>query len=281
MIVLVVLFIQLIWLGEFMRGRIKKLHKKPFILISIMSLIFVIIIQKMFNLQYLNYPNYIYSKYGITIIQLQFMNFVALLELMLFITIYLFNVGGRTSTNLNIPVSNVKFLGNNNMFNGKITFEKVSVLISTLSIFGLFVLSTSVFLDWTKLSSTSREGYEAKVGKDYKYIELISTKTSKDVKIIHPPQGNTWPAIGNQPLIRYFLYPRILISGALIDNNEITQEIGEAYFIEINSDNNLTHWPLLETEKMSVTFNETYSVKYEKLDVIFMSDYNTIYKITF
>lgn len=199
MIVLVVLFIQLIWLGEFMRGRIKKLHKKPFILISIMSLIFVIIIQKMFNLQYLNYPNYIYSKYGITIIQLQFMNFVALLELMLFITIYLFNVGGRTSTNLNIPVSNVKFLGNNNMFNGKITFEKVSVLISTLSIFGLFVLSTSVFLDWTKLSSTSREGYEAKVGKDYKYIELISTKTSKDVKIIHPPQEIHGPQLETNP----------------------------------------------------------------------------------
>ncbi len=49
----------------------------------------------------------------------------------------------------------------------------------------------------------------------YDYVLFIKDSTSEDAVIYHPPQVKPWEFEGSQVLLRYFLYPRILISGAI------------------------------------------------------------------
>src|SRR3990170_2329783 len=82
----------------------------------------------------------------------------------------------------------------------------------------------------------------------------------------------TGPAIGNQPVLRYFLFPRTLISGALLDNQEFAQQIGIAYFVEIDPLSHLTHWPKIDERNKTIIFDERTEIKYKTIETVFKSD---------
>jgi hypothetical protein len=58
------------------------------------------------------------------------------------------------------------------------------------------------------------EKMELTVGKiSYDFTMFVKNNTSEDSTILIPPQGYPWPQTGNVAYLRYFLYPRKLISG--------------------------------------------------------------------
>ncbi|MFZ3301254.1 MAG: hypothetical protein WA152_00900 [Microgenomates group bacterium] len=164
---------------------------------------------------------------------------------------------------------------------GRITLRNISNMIAIVTLCALFTMSTFMFFNINKMIRSSQEGYEDKVGKDYKYLKLLSKHTPSDSLIIHPPQGDLWPAIGNQPVARYFLFPRGLVSGAIILDDSMTIEIRVAYFVEIIGDKDRPTWPIIDNGKNEIIFNNLNSVKFKKLDIIYKSEEGIIYRILF
>jgi hypothetical protein len=48
-------------------------------------------------------------------------------------------------------------------------------------------------------------------------LSFIKDNTEENSVIIHPQQSEAFPVLGNQPLIRYVLFPRILVTQNLVD----------------------------------------------------------------
>lgn len=59
------------------------------------------------------------------------------------------------------------------------------------------------------------EKMRARWGEFYDYMLLIKENTPEDAVVYHPPQVKPWEFEGNQVLLRYFLYPRALVSGSI------------------------------------------------------------------
>ena len=100
--------------------------------------------------------------------------------------------------------------------------------------------------------------------------------TPVNANIVLPPQGIDWPALSNPPVVRYFLYPRNLISAKVVTNN-LFDELGTLYFVLIN-DTDIKNWPLLDKEKKTVIFHE---LKLDCSEVELLADDSLeVYKIT-
>lgn len=268
-----VFVIMIFWFREFARGSLTDWHQKIFTFISILTVLFLLTSQYLINKEYTNYPNYLYFHYGITVFHLQLMSFVAALQVMIFFAFYVYRLTYKPTKKLlkqSLLYTDSKTL----------SFENLSFLISVIGLLSLFILSGSTALEWPMLSRGLSEGYEGKVGVDYKYIQLISDHTPNDVIVIHPPQGNIWPAIGNQPVLRYFIYPRTLVSGALVTSQDFTKQINEAYFVVIDPKGD-REWPIINISKKTVTFDENNPIKYKKLIVFFENEVSRVYKIDF
>jgi hypothetical protein len=143
------------------------------------------------------------------------------------------------------------------------------------------ILSLSPLVSRARLLGEVKGGFEGRVGVHYKYIIRLEKNSPTDAAIIHPPQGEKWPAIGNQPVLRYFLYPRTLISGALFNNQDFARQFETAYFVEIDPWSDSTHWPKIDTENKVVIFDEQTEIKYKKIEVVFKSDDGSVYKVYF
>lgn len=63
--------------------------------------------------------------------------------------------------------------------------------------------------------SPSMESYDQRMhavwGDFYTYSQFVNQVTESDALIIHPPQENPWQMVGNQLVLRYFVYPRRLV----------------------------------------------------------------------
>lgn len=63
---------------------------------------------------------------------------------------------------------------------------------------------------------------EIKLGPTYRFIHFVEEHTPKDSVVAVPPQENPWLTIGNVGYVRYFLYPRTIISPA--ENNDFSYD---------------------------------------------------------
>jgi len=253
---------------DFISGKIiQKESRKPLILLTSVTFLFLLLAGRLLNLEDANYPNFIYGHYGITISQLKLMSFICSLEVLGFIAanIYLIRVGGSK-------------LGTNN--NSISLSERASFYIAILGLLSMLVLSSSTFFEWKNLMSDARSNYTGRIGNDYQYLKLISSNTPTDIKVVLPPQGDLWPAIGNQPVARYFLFPRTLISGELVNNQIFADSLAEVYFPEINSTNSRPNWPIVNTKNKTVIFDTITQIKYKDLKAM-NTDTNKFYKIIF
>lgn len=71
-----------------------------------------------------------------------------------------------------------------------------------------------IYLDRNYLSASNEKKLCLKVGESFcNYVSFIKEHTPENAVILIPPQGYPWPMTGNVAYFRYFLYPRILISG--------------------------------------------------------------------
>ena len=266
----VVFFILIFWFKRFIDKKASGAHQKTLVFLSISSVVFLVIARSLLVLEQRNYPNFLYGHFGLTVSQLETMSFVAALELFVFLFMLAYN---RT-----FKLSKQNRLERNN---GRAQMEIYSLILALVGLSGLIILSIYPFVNWSRLYGEVKGGFESRVGVHYKYIVLLAENTPTDVKIIHPPQGEKWPAIGNQPVLRYFLYPRVLISGALLDNQEFAMEIGSAYFVEIDTFSGLTHWPKIDERSKTIIFDESTEIKYKAIDTVFKSDEGSVYLVYF
>lgn len=111
----------------------------------------------------------------------------------------------------------------------------ISALITLMFFFGatnllqtgkqLIVENIYIFLN---RSSSYDEKMEAKWGLFYKYMKFVRDNTPNDAAIAIPPPVRPWLSEGNSVLVRYFLYPRFLIT---VENEFITERKPDYYLL--------------------------------------------------
>jgi hypothetical protein len=120
----------------------------------------------------------------------------------------------------------------------------------------------------------ARVSYEQRLGGEFRYIDALAQVVPNDGTIIHPPQNATWQLIGNQPMIRYFLHPRQLISGALLTDVTILHQVQSAYFPVITHLGPKADWPKIDTKNQTIEFSPGYAIPYQELHIV--ATYNMV-----
>jgi len=275
---LIVSFVLFYWFKEFIDKEIPRTHKKTLTVLSLLSAVFLIFARILLDMEHNNFPNFLYSNYGITVVQLELMSFIAAIEILICLSILAYSTNFRINNAGNVKKI-VDKRKSHTLRSSKV--DRAAFYLAIAGFSGLLVLSANTFLNWRALSSGEEGGFETRIGRHYKYLDSLTNHTPMKARIIHPPQGDKWPAIGNQPVIRYFLFPRTLISGILLDNQEIATEFKEAYFVEIDPSSQETHWPIIDMFGKTVIFDEKNEVKYNTLETVFESEGISVYKIIF
>lgn len=230
------------------------------IVISILSLTYAVGLDLLIAWGMSKYTNFLYSQYGLQPSSL------VLLQI-LFSVIF---VAYAAAVSILQRKDLTKFISH--------TPEKVMLYIT---MFGLFLLAVQSLYPFTRLPTLIEErnqGYRESIGNDYVYVQSLQTETPEDSIVILPPQGGKWPVIGNQPLIRYFLFPRTLINGISLVSEVTEGNITEAYFVILPGDASRPNWPIINTEEKVVVFDEVNALPYETIEKL---DNEEIYKIIF
>lgn len=235
----------------------------------------LLLLRYLLTLDKIFYNNYLYSNFGIRPNILILASYIDLTVLCLFgflfaITLFLSVspcYGFRTSKELLSTIKN-------------------HLLVRAISIaFVVFLLlifqSTSFLFNIPKLLNEVHQNYNQRLGSDFVYIEALAYLSPKDSVVIHPPQNNMWPMIGNQPVIRYFLFPRILVSGAIFDEAQQNVDFCCAYFANMPATPQRPDWPKIDLEKKSVVFGSKESVKFRKILLAGSQNNVKVFKIFF
>lgn len=230
------------------------------ILVSILSFVSATAIDFSISWGNLKYPNYLYSEFGLRTEDLMLVkNILTILGIIgIFLALYV---------------------------HSKSVFQGTLISKRTLFLFGLslFVFkATYPLTNAFSLIQIRNQDYHNKIGEDYKYIESLHKYVPESAVIVLPPQSSTWPAVGNQPVTRYFVYPRTLISGDYVDNLDSVFKRGdEVFFVLIPSTESRPVWPYINPEKNEITFGYLKSLKYTNLEKVTIANEPSVYKLTF
>ncbi|PIY80166.1 MAG: hypothetical protein COY80_04320 [Candidatus Pacebacteria bacterium CG_4_10_14_0_8_um_filter_42_14] len=251
---------------------ILKQQRKAFLFIVSSGVIFFVINSLLISLEGRKFPNYLYSTIGSTADFLSNLNLLTLFNLAL-VLIILFQRGSLFHMNSKANKSSLskKFA---------VIIHSSKILIVLILIFS-FISSINTILNFRSQYKNAQISYEQRFGDEYEFVKILKATVPERSSVIHPPQNSTWPFIGNQPIIRYFLFPRRLISGVLLNNRKITQEISAAYFAEIYSESTDKHWPLVDTSNKAIIFDQKTSIEYSELEKVAEVNGVVIYKISF
>jgi len=221
-------------------------HYLLFLLIIIANILLV-------NINKANYPNYLYSQFGIIPEHLIAISYflVVMLTFDILITIY-----------------------------SKQSARKLNYLdiVRILGIIILFCYSVIGIKNFNNIKEWALSSYENKLGKQYNYYEYLIKYTPESSTIVHPTQSDVWATIGNQPINRYFLFPRKLISGYYFNNSEFAHTVGEIYLVTI-SDEHGNKWPLFK--EGTISLNGTNFIIYKNLERLFSEGVIQVIKVNF
>jgi hypothetical protein len=224
--------------------------------VGISSVVTIVIGEYLLFLGSANYANYLYSRLGIETEKLSFMVSVSQLVFTFFLP----------------------FIYIEKKFRKRLPL-KVKLVLFTLF---LFIFSSLNFL--TRVNyfwKTATAGPTMKYGWQFKYITALQ-ETPIDAVIIHPPRDAKWPATGNQPVLRYFLFPRNLVDGKLISNESYAGQFNGALFVDIDPhDTEGVRWPIISTTLKEITFDDENPIAYSSLERISEIAGIAIYKVYF
>ncbi|MCM8831995.1 MAG: hypothetical protein NC918_07380 [Candidatus Omnitrophica bacterium] len=204
------------------------------------------------------YANYLYSNFGFIKEHLVFFAFVSIITSLLFLFLSYEKL--------------LTYFVDKHFFDILSRFEKWEFFNLSIS---LIVLSLFFYLSFTTVLGISSKmrydsSYVNKFGRDYYYINFLSDYVPKDGVVIHPPQLEAfWPSIGNQAVVRYFLFPRKLVSGDYLERSFINGVGDFYYFVYIPSVGNIPEWPIIKSDEKKISFDNGDSfVSYVKLEEI-------------
>ena len=216
-----------------------------------------------------HYPNYVFTKYYIYMPSLRlYANFQAISVVLTIILVWKEKLGLKNRKG----------------------FREGRIFSLLLMIFIIY-LSTTIFSDLPGHIRDEITIYKKYIQKSTGFSEypdlgnlkssmnFISAITSDDSVIIHPTQSDTFPLIGNQPLIRHDLFPRTLVSAGLEDKYFAENIVGNNIYYILARSVNLKGEPVLFPDKkisaeelviltknsdIKKYYNVNYSPEYEK-----------------
>lgn len=219
------------------------------------------------------YPNYLFSTFGIMPELLRLATVLNFL-IMAAVVALLVSIFERFVGSYENKLQSIKAGKKSNKL-------KLASLITTFSLVLFLTQALYPFFNIPKFVVESKQGYGERLGEDYTYIQAIAELTPKNSYVIHPPQGSEWPFVGNQPMIRYFLFPRTLVSGVLLVDETVIDISEEFYFVSIDPRTNVSVWPLIDNVNNEISFDHVNPVKYTKVEMVGEYGGKNVYKVIF
>lgn len=251
------------WVYFYIRGESTVKNKISFFIVGLTSVITFFVSASLVNQENVNFGNYLYSLYGITKESFELLSQISLITTFLY-SAFLFNE--FDTLNKKKKVKNRFGISN-----------KIFLVIPFLGILAWYSLQSLIkagdYLSYADF--TYSDEFE-----NYKSIARLDEIVPENGVVIIPVQGIDWPDISNAPVVRYFLFPRTIVSTSDLMNQEKAMKLGEAYFISLNKGNNL-FWPIINKEKEVVHFMTNNPLSYSDLTVVDDKNGMVIYKIVF
>lgn len=224
-------------------------------IIGLMAFVTLLVSAYMILGEELNFDNYLYSRYGIARSDFEFLSQVSMMAILI--------------------VSALFFIKQKKLFFD--TSDRKLVAIP-------FIL----ILVWYSLTPYIKQGYVFSYANFSFNQEFANFSVIQDLARYVPPGGTVilhvqdinWPDISNTAIVRYFTFPRTVVSSSYISDQESAGNLGTVYFETINK-NGVRIWPKIDSKNKKVYFIENIPVKYFSLAEIRISKSGVLYKITF
>lgn len=239
---------------NFIQGHINEDKKIPVYILGYSSIFAFLISNYLLIVELYHYNNYLYSQYGITKNATFDLSSISLVVLSAFFGFIHFR---------RKQITKIK----------RISKKKIFSLLFLILLFRYSYMSLIKISDYYWYAKFS---YDHLFGNYAKIMELRNTPQNSYVVI--PPQTLEWPDIGNAAIVRYFLFPRTIISSSFLIDQKRASEIGEMYFIGLYKDK--TIWPVINEKERNINF-EKFNLSYSKLEIENEKPDLRVYKITF
>jgi len=260
-IILAVFFLITIalWIWRYLKVGLARKNKISFVIVGISTILTLYISQSLLQLEKSNYNNYLYTTFGLTQSSVELVRNLSLPVFMLLIGFILYE--RKRFARSNILYSSRKII--------TLFFLAILVWYSALSF-----VNIGDGLGYLQLS------YD-KEFEGFRHIVELNKVVPQNGKVILPVQGWVWPSVGNPPIVRYFLYPRVLISSLYITGQDKADNLGDAYFIALKNDKDGAIWPVIDEKNNKIMFKEGTSLSYYKLLIFSKRDSMVVYRIFF
>lgn len=254
-----------LWGIAYAKRKLKDRNKLYFVLVGTTSLATFVFSNVLLSMETKNYMNYLYSRYGLTSVNVKVLDEVSIFCLLFLGAFILFEL---------------KFLQNN-----KFLLSLGKLRLSRDMIFALPFLGILVW--YSLLPFVNYRGYFYYVKftyadelENYKATRDLEAATPTSANVILPVQSSEWPDISNPPITRYFLFPRMLVSSSYITNQVVADSLGDCYFITLKH-KDVVNWPKLDINTRKISFMENVDLDYSTLTNVQNKDGMAIYKIKF
>lgn len=251
------------WVKRYFRKGLPIRNSRSLFVVGLVSLITLFASNELLKLEKINYSNYLYSNFGVTRIKIESVYNLSIFVILLIVGCTLYKHRHRK-----IDI----FLDITNRHTAKNKIALFSLVI-------LFLYALMPLFKWKNYFSYSNASYEM-MFEDYQSIINLQHVPEK-AKIILPVQSSKWPAISNPPIVRYFLYPRVLVSSLYITDQEKAKEIGEAYFIALKAEGGDKTWPVIIMEDEKIVFKEGTTLTYKEMVPFVTKGEQVVYYILF
>jgi len=219
------------------------------------------------SLEAANYPNYVFSQFNIYLPSLRIYSSLQILYI---------SVGILSLIYFHLPRGGELDIRNP-------SFKKIAwylsiilvavILFNSLSDFTNFIVNEITLYKKYVFASPTARNELPDLGDYYFKIIFIRDNTEENAVILHPKQSEAFPDIGNQPLIRYTLFPRRLV----------TQDLEEKFFKENENIDTPIYYILARGEgERSDTIFPNHSVKAVSVTILYNNgSSNTIRNIDY
>lgn len=241
------------------------------------AIILLVIFRFALVVESIKYANYLYSNIGISVANIQSITMICLTNIL--IIIFLIRIGKDKHTVFNSIARAINnLLGQSNNYIN-INNANLNIIALVLLLYITYIVST--FISLPTIYKNYSTTYDKKFGYQYQYVEFLKNTTPDNSIIIHPPRDTVWPTIGNQEVLRYFLYPRTLVDGYIFNGTEKLSDFNSPYFIKLTEETDGKEWPIIKPDNKIIIFDQKTPVHYKKLIKINSINDQSLYQINF
>lgn len=253
LVIFIVFLILNAW--NFTKSKKIEINEISFYIVGFLAIITFFLSNYLLGLELSNYNNFLYASYGITKTSVYWLSNTSLITIIMF--------GGF------IYFDRKRLLKKRSLSN-----QRMSAILA-LGILVWYSLLT--FVKASDLIWYAKFTHD-KMFENYTNIVELKNNVPEDGVVILPPQSSIWPDISNAPIVRYFIFPRTIVSASYLTNQEMASDFDEIYFVGLH--NNTNTWPVIDKKRRVINFGVS-DLQYSDLKVESGSEETGVYKIIF